>query len=88
MRARFRGFSFRVSAWAAGRAGFFIEWLMEDAGGEGDRSGGADLPFALSLSLLGLSSGGGNACGRFGGGALDVWRTAGRGRGGLNAAEG
>lgn len=66
MRARFRGFSFRVSAWAVERAGFFIEWLMEDAGGEG----------------------GGNACGRFGSGALDAWRTAGRGSGGLDAAEG
>lgn len=107
MRARFRGFSFRVSGWvvegtAGAGAGFFIEWLMEGGGGEGDRSarGAGDelglllflFPFALSLSLLslGLSSGGGNACGRFGGGgaALDVWRTAGRGSGGLDPAEG
>lgn len=96
IRARFRGFSFRVSPWA----GFFMALSM-DGGGEGDRARGAGdelgrllflLPFALSLSLLSLgpSSGGGNGCGRFGGGggALDVWRTAGRGRGGLDPAEG
>lgn len=100
MRARFRGFSFRASACAVG-PGFFIGLVMEDAGGDGDRAGGAGdelgrllflFPFALSFSLLslGVSSGGGKACGRFGGGggALGVWRTAGRGRGGLDPAEG